>query len=355
MNPILVRLCVLVMTCSAHAQIDSDNRILERTAELSGISATLQINPINPEVGMPVILTLSISGDAVPTTQLPVFTDEFGSFDVRSVTPLQLQSSGGNVKGIEVVLVSYESGEVTLPPITITSNGRELIFDDVSLNITSLVGMEAGPNEYRDIQKAVAVPITTQSAFVWLFVVGGVAIVVALGIWWLLARTKAEKPAEPAHTWALKRLDQLEAQSLPRQGELKAFFFELTDIARTYIERRFNIDAPDRTTQEFIAESRRNPELDPAHAKLLGQFLKSADMVKFAGDRPADSECDRSMSFIRTFVTECGPRPEVLFTEESSSPTASEPVTQSTPERLRELGIENDDLTRSSAVERVSQ
>ena len=355
MNSSVAAICGLAITCSVHAQLNQSERTLERKAELSGISGTLLITPSDPEVGMPVVLNLSISGEAAPTAQLPIFSDEFGSFDVRSTTPLQLEETGGNVKGIEVVLVSYESGDIILPPITVTSNGRELTFDDITLNITSLVGNEAGPNEYRDIQNAVAVPISTRSVLAWILIAGVVAIVLGGALWWILGRTRKEKPAEPAHTWALKQLDQLEAQSLPRQGELKAFFFQLTDIARNYIERRFDIDAPDRTTQEFIAESQRHPELDSAQAKLLGRFLKSADMVKFAGDRPGDSECDRSMSFIRTFVTECGPRPEPSAPEQNPLPISTQVETQSSHERLHALGLEQEGLKKNSPAERISQ
>jgi hypothetical protein len=355
MNSIIAHFCALTIAFSAHAQSTPDNRILEREVELSGISGTLVISPSDPEVGMPIVMTLSISGDAVPTAQFPVFEEEFGAFDVRSLTPLQMESSGGNVRGIEVVLIGYESGEIVLPPITITTNGRELTFDDVTVNVTSLVGSEAGPDEYRDIQNAVTVPLATQSPIVWILMALCAAVITGLFIWWLLARSRGEKPIEPAHTWALKRLDHLEAKSLPRQGELKGFFFELTDIARTYIERRFDIDAPDRTTQEFIAESQRHPELDPSHAKLLGRFLKSADMVKFAGDRPADSECDRSMEFIRTFVTECGPRPEKIGDDAHELFTENETTSPPSVERVHALGLEHEVSKRVSTTERISR
>ena len=68
------------------------------------------------------------------------------------------------------------------------------------------------------------------------------------------------------------------------------------------------IDAPDRTTEEFIREMRAHPRLAEEHQRLLGGFLRSADLVKFALHRPPAEECGLAMATARRFVDETAAR-----------------------------------------------
>jgi hypothetical protein len=60
-----------------------------------------------------------------------------------------------------------------------------------------------------------------------------------------------EKFLLPPHVWALKELDKLNQKKLWQSGEVKSYYSELTDIARTYIELRYKIPAMEKTTDEL--------------------------------------------------------------------------------------------------------
>lgn len=333
----------LLIVCASplFARVDDDVQPIELDAQFRDIVATLRVEPSSAEVGMPIQLFLSVSGEAASRAVFPDFEETFGSFDVRSITPLQSKALGPNARALRIELVGYEAGEHELPSIQIETDGRTLDLgtdEPVKVEVLSLVGTEASPEEFHDIRNAISVPLAIPGIGWWVLLgvlaTGGAVILV----WWLLSRSKSQQPQVPVDVWAEGKLDALEAKRLPDQGRIQAFFFELTDIARSFIERRYDIDAPDRTTQEFIAESQRHQDLDPEHATLLGRMLRSADMVKFAGDRPAQAECQRSMEFVRRFVRESGPKPELNSDTNESADLDTIPMGQ--PERMQALGLQ---------------
>ena len=71
------------------------------------------------------------------------------------------------------------------------------------------------------------------------------------------------------------------------RGEVKEYYSELTDIARTYIEEAIEIPAMESTTDELIAAFKiavvkKKLSLTDETIKNLEKVLKQADLVKFA-------------------------------------------------------------------------
>lgn len=274
---------------------------IDRSISDDSRTATLSVQPASVEVGAPLEVVLRVRGADLADVVLPRFDETFGPFDVRSVASL-----GPEALGLRIVLVSFEAGPLELPPIEVAG----MSFDPIEIEVTSLVAADAGPEAFHDIRQTVVVPMEQMSNWTWIVgVLGGIVVLGLLG-WWFMSRPRRAKPEEPAYVWAQRHLDALERKGLPAAGKVQSFFYELTDIGRAFIERRYDLDAPDRTTKEFIAEAQRHPELNPDHATLLGQLLKAADMVKFAGDRPHIAECDRALGLVRNFVYQCGSRVE---------------------------------------------
>ena len=62
----------------------------------------------------------------------------------------------------------------------------------------------------------------------------------------------------------------------------------LADLVRNYLEERYLLRAPGKTTPEFLDEVERHELLPPKDRPFLRKFLNSADLVKFA-KAPCDS------------------------------------------------------------------
>ena len=77
----------------------------------------------------------------------------------------------------------------------------------------------------------------------------GIAVVAAR--WW--HQPAPPPPPVPAHIIAYAALRELFAQNLVARGLIKPYYFALSTILRRYIENRFGLQAPEQTTEEFLA------------------------------------------------------------------------------------------------------
>jgi hypothetical protein len=117
----------------------------------------------------------------------------------------------------------------------------------------------------------------------------------------LLRRKRPPPPPPPAHAVAYDALARLDGLELLETNDVEAYFVYVSAILREYIERRFGVRAPERTTQEFLAEASIAPAL-ASHRDLLADFLRQADAVKFALERPANDEARAARDTVRAFI-----------------------------------------------------
>ena len=64
--------------------------------------------------------------------------------------------------------------------------------------------------------------------------------------------------------------------------EIEAFCVEASQVLRRYVEERFGVQAPERTSEEFLIEFDRVGVLDAGQRLALREFLGQCDLVKFA-------------------------------------------------------------------------
>lgn len=148
----------------------------------------------------------------------------------------------------------------------------------------------------------------------WIIGAGGVVAIGAAAIAAVAWRKKqrALPPApRPAHELAIEALDRLEGEGWLERGQIEPFLARCSDILRRYIGARFGIDAPDRTTEEFLYEATHSRHLSVGHVTLLEGFLTKIDLVKFA-KRPATAgEGREAARQARAFVEETALQAEV--------------------------------------------
>jgi hypothetical protein len=94
----------------------------------------------------------------------------------------------------------------------------------------------------------------------------------------------------------------LQWESHPHGDKVQEFFIKLSGIIRRYLEDRFTLRSPELTTEEFLVLASRSPDLSVSLRSLLGDFLKRADLVKFAGLVPGQDEIDESIRAARLFL-----------------------------------------------------
>jgi len=119
----------------------------------------------------------------------------------------------------------------------------------------------------------------------------------------------AAAPPPPAHETALARLAALRAKGWIESGEAEAFYVELSAIIRRYVEGRFGLRAPERTTEEFLREAAESKALGPEQQAAMRAFLESSDLVKFARHRPGAADMGAAIEAAERFVRETAAAP----------------------------------------------
>ena len=193
--------------------------------------------------------------------------------------------------------------------------------EPVSIRVDTLLAKDDPGETISDIAPPVAKPVNP-----WLLIGAGAALVLILALVIYLWRKRRLRvipppPPLPPHLVAYQALDRLLSTDLLRRGELQEFYAILSDILRHYIEQRFGLRAPERTTEEFLLELRMvgsGPMANTSHRLLLRDFLTRCDLVKFACETPAHSEAEEAVEICRRFVRE-------------TEPALSQPVAGGTP------------------------
>ncbi len=101
---------------------------------------------------------------------------------------------------------------------------------------------------------------------------------------------------------ALYELEQLLSSRLRTAGRQKEFFAALSLIVRRYIERAHAIRAPEQTTEEFLTAVAADARFEPAVLEKLAEFLRNADLVKFAAWQPDDPVAERAVQTAREYI-----------------------------------------------------
>lgn len=263
------------------------------------------------EAGQPLAMELSIEAADGYSFEVPLLGKSLGPFDVLSSTRQSSQSGSTRRATLTFTVLTLDSGDVAMPAIPVPivrADGTRATIDagPATVTVTSLLAGEFDPAALRDIKG----PVEIDVGWAWWWLVaacaaGAMVLLAAITLWRQRARRMA--PPAPAHEWALAELDALERDALPEAGQTHPFWVRLSDIVRQYVERRFDLRAPERTTPEFLDEARSNASLTEEHRALLAQFLRMADMVKFAGVRPAAEDCGSALDTARVFVRQTVP------------------------------------------------
>ncbi len=141
-------------------------------------------------------------------------------------------------------------------------------------------------------------PFRRRLALGWLAAMGTAGGLAALGL--LMLRRRKRRPVEPRRLTpeeiAEAALAALLAENLPTRGLVKEFYLRLTGIVRQYVEETTGIRAPEQTTEEFLREIRTSAVFPPERSVRLADFLESADLVKYAGQMPAEGQIDQAIA-----------------------------------------------------------
>lgn len=227
--------------------------------------------------------------------------------------------SGRTQINYNLVVQSFDSGFYYLPAMQYISGTDTVESNRVALKVLPVnVKADEDIAGFTGVAEPLEAPLSDKIPDVmwnywWIILLA--AIVLTVGIWMIIRYKKTGKfisrykPQLPPYEAAVQALDRLKGENLWQQGRVEDYFVRLTDILRTYMAGRFQVSAPEMTTQQFLQEASVNPKLQ-AHAQEFSRLLELADLVKFARMQAMPEENAEAFKIVRDFVEQTKPTAE---------------------------------------------
>lgn len=247
----------------------------------------------------PVELTVRVlSGDQ---GELPLVRDIPQGFVGRAASSV-VEHARGWLHTVVFHLRPTGLGEIKIAPFKIEQGDQTVTTAELLLKVVSALGEG-------DDQVAVEGQSALQPSRDWWppVLVAFLVLLLLLGfIWWRRRPAPAvvlpvEVPV-PAHVKALRALGLLEQPVT--EAQVDRFYVEVSRILRVYLEDRFGLHAPTRSTEEFLIELESGDSLGSDHRQSLRNFLQQCDLVKFARLHPDTTVHQQTLQVASTVVAE---------------------------------------------------
>ena len=149
------------------------------------------------------------------------------------------------------------------------------------------------PDDVRKLAVAPEIQIAELAGRHKYLIAGVIVLIVLLALGaWVLSRKRVKAAVKLLSPWQMAFVELRDLREAIRNHSMvpEKCMSRLSGVVRVYLEKRFNLRAPQQTTGEFLRDLKRSESpLRQEHRGFLEDFMQSADLVKFAG-MPADGE-----------------------------------------------------------------
>lgn len=299
-------------------QIKAEDSGIHKTFDRGPVSVHLDTDKTQITIAERLNLTVSVIFDEDFDVELPGFgekLEQFGIVDYHTSQP-ELTDDHRSKISRSYVLEPFLSGDYKIPPMKVyfnkkgapTDTRHEIETDEIVVQVTSLLPENFDQMALHDIKPPEEMP---QSISLWLWTGGISLLIIISGVAVFLVMRKRKQNGNnmpemkiPAHQQAFDALNALISENLVEKGRVKEFYHKISDILRRYIENRFQIRAPELTTQEFLTSIKDRNEFDTAQKQLLKNFLMHCDLVKFARHQPQTEDIQKTFDACKEFILE---------------------------------------------------
>jgi hypothetical protein len=281
-------------------------------SEQSLISVESHVDRATITIGDRILYTLTVETDSAVTLEPLGLGSNLGAFEVKDykIHDPEKAKNGKIINKSEYVITTFTTGEYVIPPITIDytdPNGdkKQIQSEPLFILVKSVGATESDKEDIRGLKP----PIEIKGGYWGYFLILPILLLVAaFGFLYYRQRAKAvalpnipEELKRPAWEVALLGLEGLQGSDLLKRKEIKKYYIILSDIIRKYLERRYQVTALDRTTQEVKAELKK-AKVEAEVIDLASGFLYSCDLVKFAIYVPSEEEIEKDWNEAFTIV-----------------------------------------------------
>jgi hypothetical protein len=249
----------------------------------------------------------------------PSTENDFGKFTVKNWNTSKKEKSNADSITFDYIITTYSTENCTIPSLSFAVL-KEQIAETLKTQPIAMRIITFSPPDtatIKDIKPQLSAGKPSMW-FLWLILI----LILGFISYFLLKNhilRKKEKPIIvpplPPHEEALKALSELEAKQYLLKGMIREYVFELSEILKRYIERRFEVNAAEFTTQEIL-EWIKVSNLELEDKKSLEWFFDITDPVKFAKWIPDNDIIYRLLPCVRDFINRT--KPQITTTQSES-------------------------------------
>jgi hypothetical protein len=312
-----IRFCLVLISVVLFSQNCFADEIT-KVNQVGPVKVTTTLTPRSPMIGDEIQLRIKVQFPHRVEVLMPEFGEALSHFSILDFVPRKkIESDGNNIETQKYTLQPATSGAQSITPILVEfidnrpgkqatpkdADAYEILTDRIDFVVQSVLPSRATNDLKPPLGKLHPAREMTTFQTAWLVLAVLLVLAFAVGLWFYLQARGKRGVRRSAYEIARRKLDHLLSTGTPSsQVEAKVFFVSISAIIRKYLEDRFDMQAPELTTEEFLTLASKSRELSNSHQNLLRGFLKQADLVKFAGVRASADEIEGSQDAAVRFL-----------------------------------------------------
>lgn len=289
--------------------------LLAPTALAFDVSVNAKVNNAQVFIGDMFEYEIQVTAPAEAIVDLPSFVGNLGNFEVKEINNDKVTEGmpKGSAKFIwQAALNTFISGDFMIAPQQVMA----VVGADTVRTMTDPVAVKVSPRTTGEETDIIEVedPLTDPRMPTWLIVVaivGGALIVIAAVLFaFFKLRKVMVAPRLPPYEEAVLALKDLRERNYLAEGNQGDYFTSLGFISRRYIQRRFEVEILDATTQELKQRMAHVAKLPQAYKESIVTLAVETEPVKFAKVKLDGERCKFWDEWATRLLEDTKPTPE---------------------------------------------
>lgn len=272
----------------------------------------METNTKNIKIGEQIQYKVSVETPADTPVSFPE-GQTFAPLEMVKTRAADTLRDGGKYRLVkEYYLTQFDEGKYTIPSQKIRINNKDYFTDSLLVEVHT-VAIDTLKQPLYDIKpiQEVKKPFTSYGWILTIIAAVLLLLIVAF-VYFVFIRKKKfpflqiQKKLPPFDR-AIQDLKELQNSKYLIQSQHKEYYTRLTDIVKAYLEEEVHILAKESTTDELLAkinllQEKGKLNLNQETITNLKRVLQTADLVKFAKNKPSDDSAEYDRETIENVV-----------------------------------------------------
>ena len=272
----------------------------------------VETNTKNIKIGEQIQYKVSVETPADTPVSFPE-GQTFAPLEMVKTRAADTLRDGGKYRLVkEYYLTQFEEGKYTIPSQKIRINNKDYFTDSLLVEVHT-VAIDTLKQHLYDIKpiQEVKKPFTSYGWILTIIAAVLLLLIVAF-VYFVFIRKKKfpflqTQKKLPPFDRAIQDLKELQNSKYLIQSQHKEYYTRLTDIVKAYLEEEVHILAKESTTDELLTkinllQEKGKLNLNQETITNLKRVLQTADLVKFAKNKPSDDNAEYDRETIENVV-----------------------------------------------------